>query len=135
MLEVKDLSVQFRTGDGTVYAVNHVDFELGRGQTLGIVGESGAGKSQTVLAMMGLLARNGTATGQALHHGRDLLRLAPAELDAIRGDRIAMIFQDPMTSLNPYLTIERQMTEVLELHRGCGRRAARVRAIEALEAV
>ena len=135
VLEVKDLSVQFRTNDGPVYAVNHIDFELGRGQTLGIVGESGSGKSQTMLAMMGLLARNGTATGQVLHHGRNLLGLPAAELNAVRGDRIAMIFQDPMTSLNPYLSIERQMTEVLELHRGLGRREARVRAIAALDAV
>ena len=135
VLEVKDLSVQFRTNDGAVYAVNDVSFELGRGQTLGIVGESGSGKSQTVLAMMGLLARNGAASGQVLHHGRNLLGLTPAELNAVRGDRIAMIFQDPMTSLNPYLTVERQMTEVLELHRGLGRREARGRAIAALDAV
>jgi oligopeptide transport system ATP-binding protein len=135
LLEVKDLSVQFRTNDGAVYAVNHVGLTLERGQTLGIVGESGSGKSQTVLAMMGLLARNGAASGQVLHHGRNLLGLSPAELNAVRGDRIAMIFQDPMTSLNPYLTVERQMTEVLELHRGMGRRAARLRAIEALDAV
>ena len=134
VLEVRDLSVRFQTNDGAVYAVNHVDFTLGRGQTLGIVGESGSGKSQTVLAMMGLLARNGTATGQVLHHGRNLLGLPAAELNAVRGDRIAMIFQDPMTSLNPYLTVERQMTEVLELHRGLARREARVRAIQALDA-
>jgi oligopeptide transport system ATP-binding protein len=135
VLEVKGLSVRFATGDGPVHAVNDVGFTLARGQALGIVGESGSGKSQTVLAMMGLLARNGAATGQVLHHGRNLLALAPAELNAVRGDRIAMIFQDPMTSLNPYLTVERQMTEVLELHRGLGRRAARVRAIQALDAV
>jgi oligopeptide transport system ATP-binding protein len=135
VLEVRDLSVRFATSDGAVYAVNDVGFTLRRGQALGIVGESGSGKSQTVLAMMGLLARNGAATGQVLHHGRNLLGLGPAELNAVRGDRIAMIFQDPMTSLNPYLTVERQMTEVLELHRGLGRRAARVRAIEALDAV
>jgi oligopeptide transport system ATP-binding protein len=135
VLAVKDLSVRFSTNDGAVYAVNQISFELGRGQTLGIVGESGSGKSQTMLAMMGLLARNGTATGEVLHHGRDLLGLSAAELNAVRGDRIAMIFQDPMTSLNPYLTVERQMTEVLELHRGLGRREARQRAIEALDAV
>src|ERR1700756_820512 len=135
VLEVRDLSVRFATNDGPVYAVNHVDFTLGRGQTLGIVGESGSGKSQTMLAMMGLLARNGTATGQVLHHGRNLLGLPATELNAVRGDRIAMIFQDPMTSLNPYLSVERQMTEVLELHRGLGRREARVRAIQALDAV
>jgi oligopeptide transport system ATP-binding protein len=135
VLQVKDLSVQFRTNDGPVFAVNHLGLVLERGQTLGIVGESGSGKSQTMLAMMGLLARNGTATGQVLHHGRNLLGLPDAELNAVRGDRIAMIFQDPMTSLNPYLTVERQMTEVLELHRGCGRREARVRAIRALDDV
>jgi len=135
VLAVRDLSVRFTTNDGPVYAVNDVGFELGRGQTLGIVGESGSGKSQTMLAMMGLLARNGTATGQVLHHGRNLLGLPAAELNAVRGDRIAMIFQDPMTSLNPYLTVERQMTEVLELHRGLGRREARVRAIRALDDV
>jgi oligopeptide transport system ATP-binding protein len=135
VLEVRDLSVRFATNDGPVYAVNDVGFELGRGQTLGIVGESGSGKSQTMLAMMGLLARNGTATGQVLHHGRNLLGLPAAELNAVRGDRIAMIFQDPMTSLNPYLTVERQMTEVLELHRGLSRREARVCAIRALDDV
>ena len=135
VLEVRDLCVRFATNDGPVYAVNDVGFELGRGQTLGIVGESGSGKSQTMLAMMGLLARNGTATGQVLHHGRNLLGLPAAELNAVRGDRVAMIFQDPMTSLNPYLTVERQMTEVLELHRDLGRREARVRAIRALDDV
>ena len=135
VLEVRDLSVRFATSDGPVYAVNDVAFALGRGQTLGIVGESGSGKSQTMLAMMGLLARNGSATGRVLHHGRDLLGLPEAELNAVRGDRIAMIFQDPMTSLNPYLTVERQMTEVLELHRGCSRREARVCAIRALDDV
>jgi len=135
VLEVRDLGVRFTTNDGPVYAVNDVSFALGRGQTLGIVGESGSGKSQTMLAMMGLLARNGHATGQVLHHGRDLLGLAPAELNAVRGDRIAMIFQDPMTSLNPYLTVERQMTEVLELHRGLSRREARMRAVRALDDV
>ena len=135
VLEVRDLSVRFATSDGPVYAVNDVAFALGRGQTLGIVGESGSGKSQTMLAMMGLLARNGSATGRVLHHGRDLLGLPEAELNAVRGDRIAMIFQDPMTSLNPYLTVERQMTEVLELHRGLSRREARARAIQALDDV
>ena len=135
LLQVKDLSVKFQTNDGAVYAVNHLDFELGRGETLGIVGESGSGKSQTVLAMMGLLAKNGQASGQVLYQGRDLLTLPPAQFNAIRGNRMAMIFQDPMTSLNPYLTVERQMTEVLELHKGMGRRQAIGRAIELLDAV
>jgi oligopeptide transport system ATP-binding protein len=135
LIEVNKLSVQFQTPDGLLTAVNDISFTLGRGQTLGIVGESGSGKSQTVLAMMGLLAINGGASGQALFDGQDLLKLAPNELNRIRGNRVAMIFQDPMTSLNPYLTVERQMTEVLEFHKGLTRSAARVRAIAALDAV
>ena len=135
LLQVKDLGVQFQTPDGYVYAVNGVNFELEKGQTLGIVGESGSGKSQSVLAMMGLLAKNGKATGEALYNGKNLLAMSPKELNRIRGDRLSMIFQDPMTSLNPYLTVERQMTEVLQLHKGMTRREAKKRAIELLEAV
>ena len=121
LIEVKNLGVQFKTSDALVYAVNGINFSLDRGQTLGIVGESGSGKSQTVLAIMGLLARNGQAGGQALYAGQDLLTMKPAELNRIRGNRVAMIFQDPMTSLNPYLTVERQMTEVLQFHKGMDR--------------
>jgi oligopeptide transport system ATP-binding protein len=135
LLQVKDLDVQFQTNDGQVYAVNRLNFELGRGETLGIVGESGSGKSQTVLAMMGLLAKNGQASGQVLYQGQDLLSMSAAQLNKIRGNRVAMIFQDPMTSLNPYLTVERQMTEVLELHKSMTRKQAKSRAIELLEAV
>ena len=135
LLEVTNLSVQFDTPDGAVTAVNGLSFELERGQMVGIVGESGSGKSQTVLAMMGLLASNGRASGSALFDGRDLLSLSPTALNSIRGNRVAMIFQDPMTSLNPYLTVERQMTEVLELHKGMTRAQARVRAVQALDAV
>ncbi len=135
VLEVDDLGVEFTTNDGAVYAVNGLNFKLGRGETLGIVGESGSGKSQTVLAMMGLLAKNGRATGRVFYHGQDLLQLAPNEFNAIRGDRVAMIFQDPMTSLNPYLTVERQMSEVLELHRAMSRHDAAVRAVQMLDAV
>ena len=135
LLKVSNLGVQFQTNDGVVSAVNGVSFELEKGQTLGIVGESGSGKSQTVLAMMGLLARNGKTTGEALYQGQNLLAMSPTELNRIRGDRLAMIFQDPMTSLNPYLTVERQMTEVLELHKGISRRDAKKRAIELLDAV
>ena len=135
LLEVKDLAVQFATQDGTVYAVNGLSFALAKGQTLGIVGESGSGKSQTVLALMGLLARNGSASGQALYHGKNLLTLPAAELNQIRGNRMAMIFQDPMTSLNPYLTVERQMTEVLQLHKGQDRTSARAASIRMLDAV
>ncbi|MEQ6291136.1 oligopeptide/dipeptide ABC transporter ATP-binding protein [Vogesella sp. GCM10023246] len=135
LLQVKNLGVQFQTPDGYVYAVNGVNFELEKGQTLGIVGESGSGKSQSVLAMMGLLAKNGKASGEALYNGQNLLAMSPKQLNAIRGDRVSMIFQDPMTSLNPYLTVERQMTEVLQLHKNMTRREAKKRAIELLEAV
>ena len=135
LIEVNNLGVQFQTQDGLVYAVNGINFALERGQTLGIVGESGSGKSQSVLAMMGLLAGNGKATGQALYKGQDLLAMKPAELNRIRGNRVAMIFQDPMTSLNPYLTVERQMTEVLQFHKGLDRKSARARSVQLLDAV
>lgn len=135
LLQVNNLGVSFQTNDGAVYAVNGVNFSLERGQTLGIVGESGSGKSQSVLAMMGLLAKNGKASGAALYKGQNLLAMPAKDLNRIRGNRIAMIFQDPMTSLNPYLTVERQMTEVLELHKGMSRRDARKRSIELLDAV
>jgi len=135
MLEVQHLGVHFETPDGRLDAVRDLSFSLSKGQTFGIVGESGSGKSQSMLAILGLLAAGGHATGAAHFEGRDLLRLAPHELNRIRGNRIAMIFQDPMTSLNPYLTIERQMTEVLEVQKNATPRAARSRAQTMLEAV
>jgi oligopeptide transport system ATP-binding protein len=135
LLEVNNLSVQFRTGDGHVQAVDSISFELQAGQTLGIVGESGSGKSQSMLGMLGLLAKNGQVSGQALYKGQDLLSMKPEQLNQVRGDRIAMIFQDPMTSLNPYLTVERQMTEVLQFHRGMDRSAARAQALRTLDDV
>jgi oligopeptide transport system ATP-binding protein len=135
LLQVNDLSVSFSTHDAMVHAVNGVSFALDRGQTLGIVGESGSGKSQSVLALMGLLAKNGQASGEALYQGKNLLTMSARELNGIRGNRLSMIFQDPMTSLNPYLTVERQMTEVLQQHKGMDRRAAKLRAIELLDAV
>ena len=135
LIEVDDLTVRFQSPDGEVTAVNGLGFQLERGQTFGIVGESGSGKSQSMLALMGLLAANGRATGRALFNGEDLLAMSATRLNRVRGDRIAMIFQDPMTSLNPYLTIERQMTEVLQLHKAMTRKAALQRAITALEAV
>jgi oligopeptide transport system ATP-binding protein len=135
LLHVDNLNVQFRTGDGLVDAVNGIHFSLNKGQTLGIVGESGSGKSQSVLAVMGLLAKNGSAQGRAMFYGQDLLAMSAAQLNKIRGDRIAMIFQDPMTSLNPYLTVERQMTEVLQFHKGMDRKAARAQALRTLDAV
>ncbi|WP_244829587.1 MULTISPECIES: oligopeptide/dipeptide ABC transporter ATP-binding protein [unclassified Caballeronia] len=135
LLQVSDLQVEFKTNDATVRAVNGVNFTLEAGETLGIVGESGSGKSQSVLAMLGLLASNGRASGQALYRGENLLGLSGKALNRIRGNRLSMIFQDPMSSLNPYLSIERQMTEVLELHKNMTRRAAKKRAIGMLEAV
>jgi oligopeptide transport system ATP-binding protein len=135
LIEVNDLHVEFATPDATVRAVNGVSFALEAGETLGIVGESGSGKSQSVLAMLGLLASNGRAKGRALYRGENLLDMNARALNRIRGNRLSMIFQDPMSSLNPYLTIERQMTEVLELHKNMTRRAARKRAIDMLEAV
>ena len=135
LLEVNNLSVKFRMADSEVTAVNDISFSLERGQTLGIVGESGSGKSQTVLAMMGLLASNGRASGRVKFDGQELLGMPLAALNKIRGNRVAMIFQDPMTSLNPYLTVERQLTEVLEFHRGMSRKAARADALRALDAV
>ena len=135
LLEVEELEVTFTTEDGPVRAVDGLSFRLEEGQTLGLVGESGSGKSQTVLALMDLLADNGRRRGRILFRGRRLDTLDARSMNALRGDRMAMIFQDPLSSLNPHLTIERQMTEVLEVHQGMGRRQARRQAIEMLEAV
>jgi oligopeptide transport system ATP-binding protein len=135
LIDVQDLNVRFDTPEGTVTAVNGLSFSLERGQTFGIVGESGSGKSQSMMAIMGLLAANGRASGKALFNGEDLLAMPAARLNRIRGNRVAMIFQDPMTSLNPYLTVERQMTEVLELHKGLTRKSALTLAIQTLEQV
>ena len=117
LLSVENLHVRFATARGTVYAVNGVSFDIAPGETLGLVGESGCGKSVTSLALLGILARNGRVTsGRAQFEGVDLLGLSDSQLRAIRGREIAMIFQDPMTSLNPVLTIGRQIREVLETH-------------------
>ena len=135
LLEVENLFVTFRTGDGAVHAVNGLSLALPERGTLAIVGESGSGKSQTAFAMMGLLARNGTATGSVRLDGREILNLPEAELNALRARTVAMIFQDPMTSLNPYLRVGDQMAEVLTLHEGLSRRAALVRCERMLDAV
>ena len=135
LLAVRDLRVEFGTPDGVVNAVRGIDFDVEAGRTLGIVGESGSGKSQTVLSLMGLLADNGRAAGSARFEGRELIGMRDEDLRAIRGKRIAMIFQDPMTSLNPYLKIGVQMAQVLELHEGLSRRQALGRCGELLEAV
>lgn len=135
ILEVRDLRVSFDTPDGEIFAVTGFDFSLDRGETLAIVGESGSGKSQSALAIMGLLAENGRATGNAIFGGRDLMQLSQDELNEVRGREISMIFQDPMTSLNPYLTIEQQMAEVVMHHQGLRREEARAHAVEMLRAV
>ena len=135
LLDIQNLSVSFATEDGPVHAVNGIDLKLRRREVLGIVGESGSGKSQSWLAVMGLLARNGRAEGSVKLDGEEILNLPQRRLTRLRGNRMAMIFQDPMTALNPYLTVGRQMTEVLEWHRDLSRREARARCIEALEAV
>ncbi len=135
LLEVTNLQVKFNTPEGEVQAVNGLDFSVERGESLAIVGESGAGKSQAVMAIMGLLAENGSVTGKAEFKGRDLLQMSRKELNKVRGCEIAMIFQDPMTSLNPFLTIEKQMVEVITHHQGLRRDEARAQAVEMLRAV
>ena len=136
LLDVRDLRITFATRRGPVAAVRDLSFTLAPGEVLGLVGESGSGKSQAMLGLMGLLAKNGrTAGGTALFEGQDLLALDEGALRRVRGRRIAMIFQDPMTALNPYLTVGRQMAEVLEVHQGLDRRAAEAQALRLLERV
>lgn len=137
MLRVSDLKIYFHTREGVIKAVDGVDFDLDRGQTLGIVGESGSGKSVLCYSLLGLLPTPPAKieNGTALFHENDLLRLDKNKLRAVRGNRISIIFQDPMTSLNPYLKIGTQITESLRMHKGMSRRAARARAITALEEV
>jgi oligopeptide transport system ATP-binding protein len=135
VLEVDDLSVRFATPEGEVAAVSEVSFAVEEGESVGIVGESGSGKTQAFLSIMGLLAANGGCTGSARFRGRELLGLPRRQLDRIRGVRLAMIFQDPMTSLNPYLRISRQMTEVLVEHKGMSEAAARAASLRLLDQV
>jgi oligopeptide transport system ATP-binding protein len=137
LLIVKNLETQFKTQDGIVKAVNNVSFHVDRGETLGIVGESGSGKSVTSLSIMRLIPNppGRIVGGQIIFDGENLLDYTEEEMRHIRGNRIAMIFQDPMTSLNPVLTIGRQITESLELHMKLIPREARNRAVELLQMV
>jgi len=135
LLEVDNLEVSFRTPEGELRAVNGLSLEVGAGEALGVVGESGSGKSQTAMAIMGLLARNATVRGRIRFDGQDLLGLKPAQMNRIRGAQIGMVFQDPMTSLNPYLTVGTQMAEVLVQHRGMNQVAGLAESARMLEAV
>jgi oligopeptide transport system ATP-binding protein len=137
LLEVRDLRTQFFTQDGVVKAVDGVSFHLMPGETLGLVGESGCGKSITALSIMRLIPSppGKIVSGEIIFEGEDILRMSDDEMRSIRGRKIAMIFQDPMTSLNPVLTINRQISEALELHLGMSKQQARQRAIELLKMV
>jgi oligopeptide/dipeptide ABC transporter ATP-binding protein len=137
LLEVRDLRAEFRTDEGVVRAVDGVSFRVERGEIVGLVGESGCGKSVTSLAVLGLLPKpEGRVVGGAVRfQGRDLGALPESELRRVRGNRVAMVFQDPMTSLNPYLTVGEQIAEVGEVHRGLSRREAHRRAVALLERV
>ena len=137
LLEIDGLKTHFFTRDGVVRAVDGVSFAVHPGETLAVVGESGCGKSVTSLSIMRLIASppGRTVAGRVLFQGRDLLELSEAEMRAVRGNEISMIFQEPMTSLNPVLTIGRQIAEALQLHRGLARGAALARTIEMLKLV
>jgi len=137
LLEVKDLTTRFHTMDGVVHAVNGISYTLEEGQALGIVGESGCGKSVSVLSVMGLIPDppGKIAAGQVLYRGQDLLKLDDRQMEGIRGKEIAMVFQDPMTSLNPVLTIGRQISEPLIVHLGMGQEEAHERVVELLAIV
>ncbi len=135
VLTLDNVTVRFHTLDGVVDAVKNVSLSVKAGETLAIVGESGSGKSQTMLAAMGLLASNGEASGQVMFDGRNMIGMAKAELNTIRGRRITMIFQEPMTSLDPLYTVGSQIIEPIMQHQGLSASAAETRALEMLELV
>jgi len=137
LLEVKNLKTQFFTQDGVVHAVNGISYHVDSGETVAIVGESGSGKSVGVMSLIRLIPQppGKIVDGEVIFDGQDLLKLKEDELREIRGNRIAMIFQDPMTSLNPVLTIGRQITEAIELHLNMNKEQARKRAVQLLEMV
>jgi len=135
ILEIRNLNVQFKVMDGIIKAVNGLSFKAYDQEIIGVVGESGSGKSQTMLAIMGLLANNAEVSGSVQFMGQELIGMPTARLNQIRGNKIGMIFQDPMTSLNPYLKISSQMTEVLTLHKGLSYKDALNHSIQMLEHV
>lgn len=137
ILNVQGLETQFRTREGTIHAVNGVSFKLKEGETLGIVGESGCGKSVTVMSMLRLIPSppGKVNAGKAIFQGKDLLKMSDEEIRHIRGAQISMVFQDPMTSFNPVLTIGRQVSEPLEVHMGMNKKQAEDRVVEMLEKV
>jgi len=135
LLDVRELSVRFETDEGTIHAVDRVSFSLDAGEVLGLVGESGCGKSVTTMAMLRLLPPTAIVSGEALFAGVDLLRASPARLRRIRGREISFVFQEPMTSLNPVFTVGRQIGEVLREQLRLSRAAARDRAVELLDLV
>ena len=137
LLEVKDLATYFYTMEGVVKAVDGVSYDIEAGETLGLVGESGCGKSVSALSIMGLIPwpPGRVINGEVLFDGEDLLKMKGSEMRAIRGNDIAMVFQEPMTSLNPVLTIGRQLTETMELHLNLDKQGAKERAIELIRMV
>ncbi|MGQ3279475.1 MAG: ATP-binding cassette domain-containing protein, partial [Shinella sp.] len=135
ILAVRGLTVSFTTPDGDVNAVKGVDLDVRPGETLAVVGESGSGKSQTMMGIMGLLAGNGRVSGSAKYRGKEMVGLPPKGLNDIRGAKITMIFQEPMTSLDPLYPIGKQIAEVIVHHRGGSRKAARPRVLELLKLV
>ncbi len=132
ILQVKNLKIEFQTDRAKILAVDGVDLALGKGKTLGLVGESGCGKSVTALAVMGLLPAHASVTGNIFYKEQDLLKLKKSAMNKIRGNQMSMIFQEPMTSLNPVFTIEYQLAEVLCLHRGQNRKETRRKIVELL---
>jgi oligopeptide/dipeptide ABC transporter ATP-binding protein len=136
LLQVRDLKVKFNTADGVVKAVDGISFVLHRGETLGVVGESGSGKSVTFLTVMGLINRKyADVEGEIIFLGRDLLKLPDSEVRKVRGDAIAMVFQDPMTSLHPMYKVGDQISEAILVHRDVSKREAHTQAVEMLRAV
>ncbi|HEY4124418.1 MAG TPA: ABC transporter ATP-binding protein, partial [Rhizomicrobium sp.] len=135
ILEVKNLDVRFSTPDGEVHAVKNANFRIEEGECLGVVGESGSGKSQLFLSTIGLLSGNGRATGSVLYRGREILGLPEKKLNELRGSKITMIFQDPLTSLTPHMTVGNQLMETLRVHQRVQAEDAEQRVLETLELV